>query len=66
LSARSRTARIKSDRIVDGILEALLAAQVPLCGLDGNMPKEKLNLLEFTASLMAEAGTSPAPTPSSA
>ena len=35
-------------------LEVLLAAKVALRGLDGNMPKKKLDLFEFTSCLVAQ------------
>lgn len=55
----SRITWIEPDCIVHSILEALLAAQVPLCGFDGNMSEEKLNLFEFAPCLMAEPRTGP-------
>jgi hypothetical protein len=38
-------------------LEVLLAAQVALSGLDGNVPKKKLNLFELTSCLVAQTST---------
>jgi hypothetical protein len=38
-------------------LETLLAAQVALSGLDGNVPKKKLNLFELTSGLVAQTST---------
>ena len=35
----------------------LLAAQVALSGLDGNVPKKKLNLFELTSCLVAQTST---------
>jgi hypothetical protein len=40
-------------------LKSLFAAQIPLRGFDRNMSEKKLNLFEFTASLMAKASASP-------
>jgi len=56
----SRAIGFEADGIVHSVLKALLAAQISLCGFDGNVPEEKLNLLQFAAGLMAEAGTCPA------
>jgi hypothetical protein len=39
-----------ADAVVDRAANALLAPQVPLPSLDGNVAKEKLNLLKFSAS----------------
>jgi hypothetical protein len=44
---RSGAVWIEPDRVIHGILKPLLAAQIPLCGFDGNMSQEKLNLLEL-------------------
>ena len=60
MTSGSRIAWIEPDGIVYSILEALLTAQVPLCGFDGNVSQEKLDLFELTASLMAQSGTCPA------
>jgi hypothetical protein len=38
-------------------LKALLAAQVALSGLDGNVPEKKLDLFELTSCLVAETST---------
>jgi hypothetical protein len=38
-------------------LEVLLAAKVALRGLDGNVPKKKLDLFEFTSCLVAQTST---------
>jgi len=37
----------------------LLAANVAFCGLHGDMPKEKLDLLELAPRIMAETRTRP-------
>jgi len=57
MTSSSWTARFKSDGIVHRILEVLLAAQVALSGLDGNVPKKKLNLFELTSCLVAQTST---------
>jgi hypothetical protein len=57
MTSGSRTAGFKSDGMVHRILKALLAAQVALSGVDGNVSEEKLDLLELTSCLMAEAST---------
>ena len=38
-------------------MEALFAAKILLRGFDRDVSQEKLDLLEFTASLMAQAST---------
>jgi hypothetical protein len=38
-------------------LKVLLAAQVPLSGLDGSVPKKKLNLFELASCLVAQTST---------
>jgi hypothetical protein len=53
----SRTVGFKSDGIVYRILKALLAAQVALSGLDGNVSEKKLDLFELTSCLVAETST---------
>jgi hypothetical protein len=52
--------RFDADSIIDGAANALLAAQVPLGRLDGDVPEKKLNLLQFATRRMAEPGTRPA------
>jgi hypothetical protein len=51
--------RLQADVIVDRIPEWLFAPQVPFRRLLRNVPQQELNLLQFTASLMAQAGASP-------
>jgi hypothetical protein len=46
-----------SDSIVNGILKLLFAPDVSLRGLDRGVPKQKPNLFEFAAAIMAESGT---------
>lgn len=50
----SRAIRLESDAVVHGVLETLLAAEILLSGLDGNMSENKLDLLKLASSLMAE------------
>jgi len=45
--------RLNPDLVIDGILESLLTAQVPLGRLHRNMPQEELDLLQFAAGGMA-------------
>lgn len=40
---------LNADLIVHGLTDALLATEVPLCGLDRDVTKEKLNLLQFSS-----------------
>ena len=47
--------RLDPDRIVDGVSEPLLAAQVPLGGLHANVPEQELNLLQFATGFMTQA-----------
>jgi len=46
--------------VVDRVAESLFAPQVAFRRLHRNMTEQKLNLPQFTASLMAQTGTSPA------
>ena len=43
-NAPSSAFRFDADAIIDGAANALLAAQIPLGGLNGNVPEKKLNL----------------------
>ena len=43
--------------IVNGSPNSLLAAEVPLGRLNGDVPEEELNLLEFAARRMAQPST---------
>jgi hypothetical protein len=43
--------------IVNGIPETLLAAQISLRRLDGDVTQQKLNLLQFAPCLMAQSRT---------
>jgi hypothetical protein len=44
---------------MDGVAESLLAAQVAFRRLYRNVSQQKLNLLQFPASLMAKTGACP-------
>ena len=46
--------------VIDRAANPLLAAQIPLGGLNGNVPEKKLYLLQFATSGMAQPGTRPA------
>jgi len=46
------------ESVIDGFFEFLPAPDVPFSRIHGRVTKEKLNLLEFATSLMAEAGAS--------
>ena len=47
---------LQANSIIDGIAKPLLTAQVAFCRLDRNVSQQELNLLQFTASLMAQTG----------
>jgi hypothetical protein len=51
--------RPQADVIVDRIPESLFAPQVPFRRLHRNVSQQKLNLLQFPTSLMAQTGASP-------
>jgi hypothetical protein len=53
---RPHTVRLQAYSIIDGIAKPLLTAQVAFCRLDRNVAQQELNLLQFTASLMAQTG----------
>jgi hypothetical protein len=44
-----------ADAIIDGVAEALLAAQISLGRLDAHVAQQKLNLLQLAARLMTKA-----------
>ena len=48
--------RFDADPIIDGAANALLATQVSLGRLDGDVPEKKLNLLQFATRRVAEPG----------
>jgi hypothetical protein len=60
VDARDSAFRFDADAIVNGAANALLAAQIPLGGLNGNVPEKKLDLLQFSTGRMAEPGARPA------
>ena len=45
--------------VVYSFSQTLLAANIAFCGLHGNMPKEKLDLLKLSSRIMAEPRTGP-------
>jgi hypothetical protein len=55
-----------SNAIINSILKFLFAPDVSLRCLDRRVPKQKSNLFEFAAAIMAEACTSAAIMPHSA
>ena len=55
-----------ADPIVDGGTNALHAAQVSLGRLNGDVPEEELNLLQFAARGMTQPGTRSADMPHAA
>lgn len=56
-STRDSALRFDADAIIDGTANPLLAAEVPLGRSNGDVPEEKLNLLQFAARRMAEPRT---------
>jgi hypothetical protein len=53
---RSRRLWFQPDPIIDHVVETLFAPQISLCCLHRYVSQQKLNLLQFTAALMAQAG----------
>jgi hypothetical protein len=53
---RSHPVWLQANSVIDSIAKPLLTVQVAFCRLDRNVAQQKLNLLQFTASLMAQAG----------
>ena len=45
--------RSEIEKVVYWMPEILFAAEITFCGLDGCMPQQKLNLLQFTATVVA-------------
>ena len=52
--------RSEVEKIINGMAEILLAAEVAFRGLDRCMPEQELNLLQLTAAVVTQFGTSPA------
>src|SRR5215831_15859404 len=46
--------RLDAHSVIDGIAKLLLAPEVPLCGLDGDMPEQELNLIQVADDQMAQ------------
>ncbi len=63
---RSRRIRFEPDPIINGVVEALFASEVPLGCLHRDMSQEELYLLQLTACLMTETGTGPTVMPHAA
>lgn len=57
--SRSHHTWFQPDSIIDGVAESLFAAQVAFRRLYGNVSQQKLNLLQFPASLMTQTGACP-------
>jgi hypothetical protein len=57
--AECSTVGLDADPVVDGISEMLLAAKIPLGCLHGDVPKQKLDLVQFTSSIAAQSSASP-------
>lgn len=58
--------RLDADAIVDRRRDSLGAAKVAFCGLDGDVTKQELNLLQLAAGAAAQAGATSSPMPRSA
>ena len=50
---------LDADPVVYRVLQALLAAKVPLGPLDRDVAQQKLDLVQFASSIAAQAGTGP-------
>ena len=57
---------LNPDPVVDGGANPLLAAEVSFRGLNRDMPKEELDLLQFPSCGVAEAGAGPTVMPHAA
>jgi hypothetical protein len=55
--AESRGIRFNAQPVVHGVSESLLAPEVTLGRLNRNVPKEELDLVQFTAGQMTQPGT---------
>jgi len=51
---------LDTDPVVDRVSKALLTAKIPLGRLDGDVAEQKLDLLQFTSGITAQAGARPA------
>jgi len=49
--------RSEVEKIINGMAEILLAAEVAFRGLDRCMPEQELNLLQLTATVVAQLRT---------
>jgi hypothetical protein len=52
--------RLDPDPVIYSAADSLLASQIPLRGLNRNVPEQELNLFEFAASGLAESRAGPA------
>jgi hypothetical protein len=50
---------LNAEPIIDGVPESLFASQVFFCRLHGHMTEQKLDLLQLTPRIMAEASARP-------
>src|SRR5215471_19076234 len=57
--APSSGSRLDANAVINGRLNALLAAEVPLGRLNRNVPEQELNLLQLATRRMAESSTCP-------
>jgi hypothetical protein len=55
--------RLDTDPIVDSVLKTLLTAEVFFGSLDGNVSKQKLDLVQIPSSIAAQASASPTAMP---
>ena len=55
-----------ADPVIHGGTNALLAAEVSLRRLNGDVPEKELNLFQFTARSVAQSSTGPTPMPHAA
>jgi hypothetical protein len=51
--------RFNSNVVVDRATYSLLAAEILFCCVNGDVPEEKLDPVEFTTCCVAEAGARP-------
>jgi hypothetical protein len=51
--ARCSGSRLDANAVIDGRPNALLAAEVPLCRLNRDVPEQELNLLQLATRRMA-------------
>jgi hypothetical protein len=49
---RADLVQVEADRVIDGVPESLLAADVTLSCLDTHVAEQKLNLIQFSPGLV--------------